>query len=327
MYERAKMFTSALPHRGGIEAQMDTLMFEQIASSITVGSICTRFLGPDLDIGSSLGSAIDVDLGSYPDFDPHFHLFRVVSSEGRLVGVYQYDPGSGGPNAFVGDEMGSIDLHELLSSSTTILDAVDLFAADPKGTFYVVQGNEVVGWLVNGDLFKPIGRIAFLAIALEVEDLALTLCQSKSLCERCWLSISEGRKNKAIALFKDHYKRDPNLEVRPDVERKRSWERSRWLEEISRLIACTQIADKATMLWKLKLIPSTKSADILGHFEKLRRLRDLCAHPGYIGKVPTARNLIELITSAKGMRNSLREAIRNHPDLHKDEVIVIPPAV
>ena len=100
-----------------------------------------------------------------------------------------------------------LEPNEFLSSNTNVLDAVELFATKENRYFYVIHRNEIVGVLFYSDLFKPLGRLAFLALALEIEDLALKLCQASYVIERCWLSISDSRRRKAVELFQFRYKR------------------------------------------------------------------------------------------------------------------------
>jgi hypothetical protein len=47
-----------------------------------------------------------------------------------------------------------------------------------------------------------------------------------------------------------------------------------------RLIACTHLVDKARMIWKQRLITTATSKDVLGFFQELKTIRDLCVHPG-----------------------------------------------
>lgn len=108
--------------------------------------------------------------------------------------------------------MQRLEPNELLSSTTTILDAVEIFGSRPNKYFYVIHINTVVGIIFYRDLFKPLGRLAFLALALEIEDQALRLCQTAAINNKCWLSISDNRRRKAIELFKSRYKREPSLE-------------------------------------------------------------------------------------------------------------------
>jgi hypothetical protein len=120
-----------------------------------------------------------------------------------------------------------------LSSATTILEAVELFATRSTSLFYVVHGNQVVGYLEYSHLFHPVGRLAFLALALEVEEQALRLCRHPPFREDAWQSISDNRRHKAIELYRQRYGREPEP-----------------LKHIDRLIDCTKLADKATMIWK-----------------------------------------------------------------------------
>ena len=114
---------------------------------------------------------------------------------------------------FVSDVMKEIQPSEFLSSSTTILDAVQIFSTrDDARYFYVLDVNNIVGVVFYSDLFRPLGRLAFLALALEIEDQALSLCQSASLNEKCWQCISDSRKQKAIELFRYRHKREPEFE-------------------------------------------------------------------------------------------------------------------
>jgi hypothetical protein len=117
---------------------------------------------------------------------------------------------------------------------------VELFAATESERFYVIHINEVIGVLRYRDLFKPPGRLAFLALALELEDQALKLCQSASFAESCWLSLSEKRRQNAVELHKQRH----GSELLQRDKR----------QPIRALIACTNLVDKAQMLWKQKLI-------------------------------------------------------------------------
>ena len=83
--------------------------------------------------------------------------------------------------------------------------------------FYVIHGDQVVDYLWYRHLFHPIGRLAFLALALEIEDLALRLCQHPPFREDAWQSISDGRRCKAIELFRQIYAREP--EPRRDIDK------------------------------------------------------------------------------------------------------------
>ena len=112
---------------------MDTSIFDQVASSLTVKSICSPFLGPDLEASQLLEHLEPLDPGSYPNFDPLNDAFRVIDSNGRPVGtlllgdIVAFED-EGEDEEFeepptVRDAMKRVDFSHLLSSSTTILDA------------------------------------------------------------------------------------------------------------------------------------------------------------------------------------------------------------
>jgi hypothetical protein len=76
------------------------------------------------------------------------------------------------------------------------------------------------------------------------------------------------------------------------------------------LIECTNIVDKATMIWKRRLISGATRAEVLGLFNDLKEVRDQCAHPGGGQRdlIPKT-HLAHFVNSAKRMRDSLRLAI------------------
>jgi hypothetical protein len=275
---------------------VDTSAFDQITSSLTVKLIC-RPLGPDVLAGTPLEDLEELlDPASDPDLDPWNNPSRVIDADGRNIGMLWFGDWADAMEGSADDLMTRIEPSEILSSTTTILDAVELFGSnDSQEFFYVVHVNEVVGTLRYDDLFHPIGRLAFLAVALEAEGHALSLCQHAPIREQCWLSMSEGRKCKAIELFKLRYSREPKSKQGGDIDR---------------LIACTNLADKANMIWKQRLINPTTRAEILGFFHELKTVRDLCAHPGTHGPIIPQEKLANFISSAKSMRSSLRASMK-----------------
>ena len=287
---------------------MDTQIFERIASSLTVNSICGQ-LGPDVPAGTSILEIEEfLDPGSDSKLDPLNNPSRVIDNAGDLVGILWFEdwcdsesePPSDDAIPTVDDFLEPLEPHEYLSSATTILEDVELFSAKRNAFFYVIHVNEVVGILRYRDLFRPLGRLAFLALALEIEDQALRLCQSASLRERCWLSIPDNRKRKAIELFKLRHKREPKPAQGGSFV------------EIMGLIECTNLVDKATMIWKQRLVTPATRTEVLGFFSDLRKIRDQCAHPGRDRELLSRKELPRFINSAKCMRNSLRESMQSH---------------
>jgi len=173
---------------------MEISIFEQITSALTVKSICSP-LGPDIPAGSTADDLWTLDCPAH--LDPLNHPSRVVTPDGDVIGIVWFEDYAllDESEPVIESVMHPLEPDELLSSSTTILDAVEIFGSKPNRYFYVIHINGIIGVLFYRDLFKPLGRLAFLALALEIEDQALTLCQSAPLNQKCWLSISENRRH------------------------------------------------------------------------------------------------------------------------------------
>jgi hypothetical protein len=294
-------------------------------------------MGPAIPSGTDIDDLADM---TGQGLDPFASPDRIIDAEGNTIGVawfedYMYDSGDENRPWLVDDVMRDLEPNCLLSSSTTILDAVELFAEMSCRYFYVIDVNKIVGVLLYEDLFKPIGRIAFLSLALEIEDLALKLCQLPKCRQSCWLSISDNRKQLSLGFFQHRYSRKPtlskelrdaipNLEIRDLTDE--FDERTKWLSDglhqsdEHRLIACTQLKDKATMIWKNQLITGRSKTDVLGFFDELKNVRDTCAHPGHDDPILTQDRLADFVSSAMRMRKSLQEAIESSTDETPDQL-------
>src|ERR1039457_367526 len=151
---------------------MDMPIFEQITSALTVKSICSPFSGPDIPAGSNVEHVGELVLEYGDEFQS-----RVVSSDGSVVGLLRVvneldvnEEKYSTPDTIVDELMERVAPNELVTSNTTILDAVEIFGSKSNAYFYVIHINEVVSVLNYSDLFKPLGRLAFLALALAIEN-------------------------------------------------------------------------------------------------------------------------------------------------------------
>ena len=284
---------------------MSTSIFEQVTSSLTVMSICGS-LGPDIYEGTPLSELESLLApGEDPNFDPFIDPCPVRNSNGDLVGILDFsdyaelDPLDPLDDPFVEDVMHLPAPRQLLSSSTTVLEAVEIFPGTSNQSFYIIHGNQVVGYLLYRHLFHPVGLLAFLALALEIEEQALRLCQHPPFREGAWKALSDNRRGKAIEIFRRQYGCEPHPP-----------------RKIDRLIDCTQLVDKATIIWKMKLTsPASSRSELLGFFENLRKIRDFCAHPQRSssddGLIPKQK-LSEFISNAKSMRDRLNDSLLSH---------------
>ncbi|MEE9216440.1 MAG: hypothetical protein V3U32_03305 [Anaerolineales bacterium] len=160
---------------------MEITDFERVAASLTIRSIYTE-LGPDVPVSSDIGTASEIM--TEIDADPTNAPARVIASDSSTLGMVWYeelDADAGNVN----EVMERLTPSDFLPADTTILDAFDLFCSKGNNYFYLLEKNEVIGVLLFSDLFKPLGRLAFLALALEIEQLALKLCQLHGVSQAC----------------------------------------------------------------------------------------------------------------------------------------------
>ncbi len=198
---------------------MDTRIFEKFASSLTVDSICTPLLCEVAPADITLAQFNEPNFDAEPDksgLDPRDHPMRVVDDDDKVIGIlWPYDcvefdeDNDQAYETTLRNVMQPIAPSQLVTSDTSILELVALFADKSTDIYYVLHRNEVTGPIGHDDVFKPIGRLVFLTLALEIEDHALRLCQSNSVRKRCWTAISEARRHKAIELFEKRHGRLP----------------------------------------------------------------------------------------------------------------------
>jgi len=234
------------------------------------------------------------------DHDPMDAPSRVVTSNGSIVGIVwfeQLDAHAGS----VDEVMERLSPGDFLSADTTILDAVEIFCGRPNYYFYLLDKNDVIGVMFFNDLFKPLARLAYLALALEIEQLALNLCQLLQTRAKCWEAFPEARKRKTLEAYEQIFGRP--AEQHPGKL------------PIKALIACTNLIDKATMIWKCKLIPTKSRKEVLSFFHSLKEVRDHCAHPGreqeLLNLLPRER-LKEFVEKANDIRIALSESIEKY---------------
>jgi hypothetical protein len=101
----------------------------------------------------------------------------------------------------------------------------------------------------------------------------------------------------------------------------------RTISDIGLLIECTNLVDKATMIWKQKLITPATQAEVLGFFNDLKEIRDKCAHPGGEEELVPKERLAHFVDSAKRVRSSLRESMQTHGVVSGKIGIEVPAAV
>lgn len=294
---------------------METTDFEKIASSLTVRSICGP-LGPDIELGPdyNVGDEIDHEtLKSIVKMDrcTPARPSRVIQSN-RCLGIVWYEvfhrTYSIQNKVFyhvssIGEAISEEPplAGEFLSADTNILEAIHLFSSGAQ-YYYILEKNDVVGVLYYSDIFKPLGRLAFLALALEIEHLALVLCSMGSLRDQCWEALSKNRQAKTRGLYKERHGHRPKK-----IKGK--------YKELEELIECTFISDKANMIWKNRLIRASSRKSVLGFFHSLEKIRNLCAHAHYKYELEekfSPKRLGEFVETARDMKKNLVDALEEN---------------
>ena len=291
---------------------MEITNFEKIASSLTVRLVCSR-LGPDIKLGPD--DYVDEYVGDFADAtelsiidgklsDDTGGPVRVIETNGTVPAMVRYEA------VFAISEAGEpffkafehLRPSDFLSADTSILDAISLFTSRQYDhLFYILEKNNVIGILYYSDIFKPLGRLTFLALALEIEQLALDLCSMLHLTDQCWEALSKNRQAMARAIYKKRHGHPPK--------------KIKGKYALNEFIECTYLIDKANMIWKNRLIRASSRKSVLGFFHRLDEIRDLCAHAHFEyeleEKFPRKR-FREFMETARDMKKNLVEAVEEN---------------
>lgn len=279
---------------------MEATDFERIASALTIESICSA-LGPDVPADTDMDTAIGI-MTEYGFEDPS----PIIGQDGTVGIVWFEDIDT--EVTSLGEAMERLSPNQFLPATTTILDAIELFTAGNRNYYFVLHKDDITGVLYFSDIFKPLGRLAFLALALQIEQLALRLCQISGVCERCWKSLPPRRQRKAREQYQRRFGcpagRISGKNITPKVRR-----------VIRSIVGCTYLVDKANMIWKCKLIPSATRSSVLGFFSTLEEIRNLCAHPSaesdLVEALPRER-MGEFVRNARKMQGDLKKSFSYH---------------
>lgn len=83
-----------------------------------------------------------------------------------------------------------------------------------------------------------------------------------------------------------------------------------------RLMESTTLIDKATMIWKQKLLPLATRRDVLSFFHELQSIRNRCAHPsGKTDVLIQKDELIRFVQAALNMKKLLSEELNKREEL------------
>ena len=231
--------------------------FDRITSLITVGDVATpvgAVVPEDASIEQAFSLAMDHSYDSGRDFMEEIIL--VENQCGDVIGYILPDHLSGDTES-IESLVERFTPSQIVSSDTPLLNAIGLLGESEGYFFFVNKANRIVATFFGDDLYTPLGRLGLLALTLELEAVALDVCQRDA--ERAWNSLNDYRKTKAREIRDRHHGNQ-----RPRCE-------SAWS-----LLNSTHFCDKGTMLQKLGVLPDFKSVKVI---RKAKQLRDFCAHP------------------------------------------------
>lgn len=235
--------------------------FRQLAHLITVGDVCSPFIATFddhrsvADVFSEWGAELCHERG----IDPMDQIALVEGNQ-KIQGWIGYDMLTS--DSTISDCMGQIAPDSIMAGDTPLLEAAAAFSKSQHPFFFVLKGNELIGWLSYGDLHKPPLRLCLFALLLSIERMlldAVSLSPGESVGV-----LSEGRLKKAKEIYGlRKYRNDSEGEPFTSL-----------------LLECTTIADKIGIARKLtnirKSIPSLNHGTFCGAVETLR---NEIAHP------------------------------------------------
>lgn len=271
-------------------------LFLALANRISVKDIQTP-LGPELgtDEYCSDASGQLMDEGIENGYEA-LERISLVSNGERVVGYVFYEDLLGD---IVENCMESFSPDMLMTEDTTILEAIERFAADQRFYFLVLGKSGISGSVHYTDLFKLPGRLCFFALTLEIEQLALDLLLLES--NESWLALRKGRQ--IIAHERWLRNSGKSCEIPDDIDYKKT------VQPWWNLLQSTSLIDKKIILAKRNLLPSHLNLEDI--FTKIERVRNSCAHPEserYSTQVLVHEEIVPFIVACLGFMSDLKQS-------------------
>lgn len=270
-------------------------IFRHMAGSIQARHI-QRALGPAVRANDSIGDASDtLSVGSFEGgYDPMERISLVLAGD-RPVGWIGFDS----LDVALKDIASAADLISadgMVSADTPVLELVKLFTNDSPHFYFVLQESQITGTIHYEDLLGSPFKLCLFALTLELETVALDLALQKPVAS--WSVLSEGRREKAMDVYRHRYKRESDPERLP----------------FDHLLGCTTFIDKGTVLKKRELT-TYGSNDIDSVFSDAERVRNSCAHTDpdkEFGRLLMDRTSLQgFITKTEDMMDSMRRQLQN----------------
>lgn len=269
--------------------------FRELARLITVSDICSPFIASfnAAQLVADVFVEWAVDLCGERRLDPMDQIALVEGTEG-VEGWLGYDMLLTEKRLY--ECMGQIRPNSILSADTSLIDAVAAFSESSHPFFFILKGNQFVGWLAYAHMHKPPLRLCLFAMLINLERMLL---DAVSIFPRESVELlSPGRISKAreiYALRKYGYNEQGE-------------------EFDSKLLECMTIADKFGVARKLtslkEAVPCLGNSELCGYVE---RLRNEIAHPGLEERssaLLTRERLWHFIEWAETFESELQEFLK-----------------
>jgi hypothetical protein len=270
-------------------------IFRHMAGSIQARHM-QRPLGPTVQANDSLGdawerlSAASCDEG----YDPMERISLVLAGD-RPAGWIGYDS-LVATRTDVAGAADPIPADGIISAETQALELVRLFSKKSPYFYFVLQESQITGTIHYEDLLGSSFKLCLFALTLELETVALDLALHKPTAS--WSVLSEGRREKAMDVYRQRYKREPTPERLP----------------FDHFLGCTTFIDKGTILKKRQLT-AYGPGEVDSLFSEAERVRNSCAHTDPdkdFGHLLLDRaSLLGFINKTEEMIDSMRRHLQN----------------
>jgi hypothetical protein len=165
-----------------------------------------------------------------------------------------------------------ISVTDMVSADLSLLEAIEVLAARNPCRLFLIDGKDIIGHITYGSLFKLPSVMCIFAMMIELEEACLELC--RAFPEPCWAALSDGRRDKAMDVWRKRFQHERSREGLA----KRLEERGAQVLMHS-FIECTTFIDKAKMIGKCKLLIDWPRDKLDSTFNHAEQVRNACAHP------------------------------------------------
>ena len=224
-----------------------------------------------------------------------FSFLPVVDGEERFLGLYRAARwfGTAAPSRRIGDDFEPFSEDFVIGADASIIDFVK--TADERPTRLVVSGDRVAGLVSLSDLQQLPVRAALFTLITRLEMTMADRIEQEWDADDAtgWLELLSEDRGACIQTAIGRAKKEDGF-----------------VSEIS----FSQLADKATIVRKKRLIPGTTTS-LKRDFNAIVSLRNDIAHANYYAETPrAARDVCAAVRTILRVEEELFAAIQGHAD-------------